>query len=155
LGCLTAIADERNEEKYLDIIKPRICNSNDGEDSGCRRINKEFAFDEVRIATSDWESTVVHSWIYQIILSEILDVPTTINFGSDVKDSEGSFYDRKNRFVIAEKSYPFEYLKEAFRLQEEEGIQCDSHSDKPCAHLMTEIWDGALNSVEQGQGTCM
>ncbi len=159
LGCLSAIASDRDDDTYRDIIKTRVCNSDDavGADIDnidasrkCRRIQKEIAYDEVRIAISDWESTIVNAWVYQIILSEILDVPTTIETGYE-NSTVGNFYDFQNRFLLGRESYPFEYLKESMRLAEE-GQTCDSSSNKHCAHLLTEIWDGHLNEARKGEG---
>ena len=155
IGCLSSIAKDRDDyEQYGDIIKTRVCNSDDRTDASCRNISESFAYDEVRIAASDWESTVVNSWIYQIILSEILNVPTTIEFGFDSEDGAGSFYDRKDRFLIGKEAYPFEYLKESTRLIEKENLVCDSRAEKPCAHMIAELWDGALSQIKSAKGEC-
>ena len=149
-GCLRAIARERNDTR---VFKTRVCNSNDDEStsSSCTRPAPP-SYGEVRIAAADWESTVVTSWIYQIILSELLDVPTTIEFGDGTTDEEGSFYDRQHRFIIGSISYPFELLKEADRL-ETAGQVCDSLSEPPCVHMMAEIWEGAYSEMKEAQGT--
>lgn len=153
-GCLNAISTTRfNDDGYSNFLKQRrVCNSNDAQaDAGssmCRKLDSDVRVDEVRIAVSDRESSILLSWIYQIILSEILDVPVTLEFNVDERQTEaGSFYDRKNRFVYSSESYPFDYLKTAAEMAKK-GQVCDASSKEPCAHMIPEIWDGAATSIE-------
>lgn len=80
----------------------RVCNSDDPleavESGVCR--TPSMGYLEVRLYARDWESSLFQAWILQIILSELLDVPTTIetgrldinrNFyrtGSEIKDTD-------------------------------------------------------------------
>lgn len=50
----------------------------------------------VRISSQNWESVFFEAWILQIILSEILDVPVTIETGS--ADKNVNFYDIDTSF---------------------------------------------------------
>ena len=151
-GCLYT-RSFKDEDGYSNSLKNRrVCNSNDAQaaDGGstmCRQLDSDVRVDEVRIAANDWESSILLSWIYQIILSEILDVPVTLEFNVDERQTEaGSFYDRNNSFVYSSESYPFDYLKTAAEMVE--GQVCDARSKEPCAHMIPEIWDGAAASME-------
>ena len=75
-GCLKSLVPSWN--------KTRICNSQDPPEAEllgyCRPSPMDYA--EIRIAARDWESAVFGGWVLQILLSEILDVPTSIEGGS-------------------------------------------------------------------------
>lgn len=75
-GCLFNLARERNLTTKLCV-----CNSNDPPDSaalGFCRASPLLDYTEVRIAGQDWESNYMSAWLLQIILSELLEVPTTV-----------------------------------------------------------------------------
>ncbi|GFH47769.1 hypothetical protein CTEN210_04244 [Chaetoceros tenuissimus] len=146
-----------NQDQLLSSI--RTCNSDDGQlnvldhhgYSDIRLCRKSsFDYEEVVIAPGNWESTVLIAWIYQIILSEILHVPVTLEFGHDVDSNiqpakeAGSFYDEFDRFVYASSAYPFEYLQEATRV---DG-KC-SATDEFCAHVLPEVWSGADAQIQE------
>ena len=72
------------------------------------------------------------------IMKELLRVPTTLEFGFDDKKhmtSMGSFYDRESRYTYSDTVYGYEWLLEA-KLQ---NGNC-SKAEKPCAHIIPEIW---------------
>jgi hypothetical protein len=83
-GCLKSLLP--------DWEKPRVCNSLDPPEAKelgyCR--DSPFDYAEVRIASTNWESANLGAWILQILLSEILDVPTSL---------EGGFPDVKTTFI--------------------------------------------------------
>ena len=62
----------------------RVCNSEDPLDASASGIcrSPEVDYMEIRIFSDNWESITFEAWILQIILSELLDVPTTIEAGS-------------------------------------------------------------------------
>ena len=113
-GCLEAMSNQQHANGAATLpshslhTQRRVCNSNDGPLGNGLRKNircrePSFQYEEVRIAPGDWESAVLISWIYQIVLSEVLHVPTVLEFGlegpSEFQTSEeGSFYDEFNRF---------------------------------------------------------
>ena len=45
----------------------------------CRAPNMDYT--EVRVLAQDWESSIFQAWILQIVLSEILDVPVSVESG--------------------------------------------------------------------------
>jgi len=163
-GCLEVMMNQQhaNGADTLPFLQHshtqlRVCNSND--DPLGNRLSKNklcrepsFQYEEVRIAPGDWESAVLISWIYQIILSEVLHVPTVLEFGlegpSEFQTSQaGSFYDEFNRFEYSSIAYPFEYLKEASKLEGD----CIA-AEKPCAHIMPEVWSGASKQLGEALG---
>jgi hypothetical protein len=120
----------------------RVCNSNDLGIDGYDKCVKEaeHQYDEVRIAPGNWDSSFYLTWVLQILLSELLRVPTTVEFGFNNKkhtSSMGSFYDEKSRYTFGESAYCWDCLKEAHDM----GGMC-ADTDKPCAHIVPEIWSG-------------
>ena len=155
----------RRQLKNLDqdqlLSSIRTCNSDDGPLNSllvdhhgysdirlCRK--SSFDYEEVVIAPGNWESTILISWIYQIVLSEILHVPVTLEFGHDVDSNvpsameAGSFYDEFDRFVYASSAYPFQFLEEATKV---DG-KC-SATDEFCAHVLPEVWSGADSQIQE------
>ena len=74
-GCLRSILPNWN--------KTRVCNSQDppeAESLGyCRQ--SPMGYTEVRLGAESWASANLVAWVIQIILSEMLDVPTSIEGG--------------------------------------------------------------------------
>ena len=78
-GCLITVAEERGE---LDILSEklgkrfrhleRVCNSNDAfkgrDDDDCVE-EPGHQYSEIRIAPGNWDSSILLSWILQILLS--------------------------------------------------------------------------------------
>ena len=94
-------------------------------------------------------------WLQQIILSELLDVPTTLESGT--KDARINFYDYDNALDYGV-GYPWEGLRIAMR----DDVQGDcrkvakktpyeeNENDEdyvPCAHVIPEIWTPRTNTV--------
>ena len=141
--------------------KLRVCHSEDSPDAVekgyCREAENDYM--EIRIMSQNWESVFFETWILQIILSEILDVPVTIETGTP--DAKLNFYDE---------DLPFDYGSandwDALRLSNEIGDcrKADKSSEnyQSCAHLVPEVWNGHLETtvkdlqlegiVEQPQG---
>ena len=114
-GCLRAVLDtEEYKEKFSNLDdsittrsmqslrqrvlnKPRVCNSEDepnvAEQGLC--VVSENEYPEVRLYGQNWESAFVVSWIMQIIYSELLGVPATMESGA--AEANINFYDGKNR----------------------------------------------------------
>ena len=68
----------------------RTCNSEDTDTTKCS--SNDLNYMEIRIHTGDWESITYESWIIQILLSEILHVPTTIDAGLGNVESLNFFH---------------------------------------------------------------
>lgn len=88
-------AEELRAVRRRVLSKHRVCNSEDEDvDSGVC-LPSENAYPEVRIYAQNWEGSIVLSWIMQIIYSELLGVPSSIESG--VIDENTNFYDVSNR----------------------------------------------------------
>ena len=77
-------------------------------------------------------------FIVQIILSEILGVPVSIESGSKEKAGQSkflNFYDLNNSFFFPPNN-AFSSLHEANM----HGGECTGKTEKPCAHFMPEVW---------------
>jgi hypothetical protein len=87
-GCL--------QQKLEGWTKPRVCigrhdPSNALEMGLCQE--NPFDYMEIRIATGNWDSATALGWLTQIVLSEILGVPSSIE--SNMYGSSRDFYDRQ------------------------------------------------------------
>lgn len=83
-------------------------------------------------------TAMVVGWVHQIILSEMLGVPTTIVGSNGIS----SFYNQESTYKFPNYSYPVEHLHEADRL----GGDC-SLTNEPCAHLLPDVWEGGLQKA--------
>ena len=114
-GCLQQKVD--GIENIVEA-KLRVCNSDDPPDAVQRKICQEpnpyFNYTEIRIAPADWDSAVFFAWIMQILLSEILLVPATIENG---KKESSSFYDETNGLSHTAVKYPWEGFVTANKLK--------------------------------------
>ena len=65
--------------------KIRVCSSGDSPDAAangyCRVSALEEFYTEVRTLVLGWETTYFQAWIFQILLSEVLQVPSSIETG--------------------------------------------------------------------------
>lgn len=80
-------------KKNVDGAKLRVCNSEDSsetiEQGKCQQPYLDHL--EIRILSQNWETVFFETWLLQIILSEYLQVPTTVETGSP--DAALNFYD--------------------------------------------------------------
>ena len=86
-------------------------------------------------------------WIYQIFLSEVLGVPTTIEGGLSERDSSFSFYDKKSRFSYPTIAYNVDSLVEA----DKQDGDC-TKSKKSCAHILPTVYEGGKEDTEKAKG---
>ena len=151
-GCLRAISNKYSNNEYQDEKYVRECNSDDeGSETSnnghfCKRV--AFNYNEVRIAPGNWESAILLSWIFQIVLSEILDVPVTID--NNGKGSS-SFYDINSGFAFTDIAYNFDALQEAHRYGGD-CVAAIADGSTSCAHVLPEVWVGPSSQVQKGQG---
>ena len=110
-GCLHQFQQQRQQElqqtrhgEHVTLNGPttsiyynaRVCNSNDelpeAVEMGYCRLPEFPEYNmEIRIATGNWDSATMLGWLAQILLSEILGVPSTIESG--MYGSSRDFYD--------------------------------------------------------------
>ena len=129
------------------LAAPRVCNSEDGSAEVERGICVENVneYPEVRLYSQNWESAFVFSWIMQIIYSELVGVPSTIETG--MVDKNLNFYDETNRMDYGSGNN-IAVLKNVHDV----GGACSSYNQKnaaadndkdyvPCAHVIMEFWE--------------
>jgi len=127
--------------------KLRVCNSNDPPNAAESKIclNSPFDYDEIRILSGNWESSMLLAWVMQIVLSELAGVPSTIESGSPERNF--NFYDSKNSFDFGTMLYDYDALRTAYKYSD-----CrKSPSDQSCAHVLPEIWNGQNLLVSQAE----
>lgn len=92
---------------------------------------------------------IMLGWVNQILMSEVLGVPSTIEGGSGLGDPSYSFYDKDSRF----KYPPLNYDRAMKTLVEASKVNGDcSQTDKPCAHIMPSVWAGGKIDAKKYQG---
>ena len=119
-GCLATLRNRRdvNTENALESIIPsRICNSDDFRQSTqdpnsiapplptrefCIPQDFDFDYPEIRIHNGNWESSIFLSWILQIILMEVLQVPVTAGLTTNTTAKSG-FYAVENTLGILQR----------------------------------------------------
>jgi len=131
-GCLSALRPEENSTRV------RVCNSEDPPEAATEGICRipDFDYGEIRLFCHTWESVILEDWIMQVILSELLDVPTSIEPG--VPGARINLYDSQRSM---------EYGGNADWGAVARGADygdCRLASKEPyesCAHVLTEVWD--------------
>ena len=89
-GCLREKVDGWNKKR---VCSSRFDPPNAAELGICE--DPHFDYMEIRIGTGNWDSASALGWIVQIILSEVLGVPSSIESGAF--DSFRDFYDPQGR----------------------------------------------------------
>jgi hypothetical protein len=126
------------------VSQIRVCNSEDPVEAvkyGICRL-PEVDYMEIRIFSDNWESITFEAWILQIILSEMLDVPTTIEAGS----YEGllNFYHPDAPMVYGTTTGSIDALQLAYDLGDCRNAKKVIDNYQPCAHIDPEQWNGTL-----------
>ena len=97
-GCLALKGITNNIFDDVHKAPVRVCSSNDDPSSAelgfCRPPDLQLGYTEIRILSQNWESSFFSTWIVQVLLSEILGVPTSVETGSPGKSVD--FYDIGN-----------------------------------------------------------
>ena len=196
LGCLQAMLGKNATKKQLlehhpYLIQPRLCNSDDYSNKwntgkvGSRKANESdqngllnssfglgdcrttpLEYPEIRIHNGNWDSSLLLSWIYQIVLMEIVSVPATVGLSTD--DTKiASFYNVENADMVHSKeAYPYEALETAnarsipskeaketsanavalpgfdTNLHDKNTLGCHHtvNPSTPCVHVLPEVW---------------
>eukprot|EP00588_Corethron_pennatum_P013521 CAMPEP_0194276232 /NCGR_PEP_ID=MMETSP0169-20130528/8874_1 /TAXON_ID=218684 /ORGANISM="Corethron pennatum, Strain L29A3" /LENGTH=796 /DNA_ID=CAMNT_0039019897 /DNA_START=74 /DNA_END=2464 /DNA_ORIENTATION=+ len=120
--------------------KPRVCNSDDqtevGETSQCEESKLDYK--EIRISIESWETVVLEAWILQIILSEILDVPTSIEAGDP--NLNMNFYNSENFYKLGPENDDFGCVTTATEYGDCRKANKDPKNYEPCCHVIPEVW---------------
>jgi hypothetical protein len=124
---------------------PRACNSEDSRDAIEEGLCvNSIGFEEVRIFSQNWESAVIASWIMQIIYSEMLGIPSTLETG--MADKNLNFYERTSRLEYGGAMDNYEMYQNAY---DAPGGDCTTYKTSndneaedyiSCAHATMEFW---------------
>ena len=135
-----AASEELQALRKRILSKPRVCNSDDGEDVMKKGlcIPSESDYEEVRVYGQNWESGFVMAWMLQIVYSELLGVPSTIESGTG--DAKINFYDAMNRMEYGTGN-DVDVIENAYNA---EGGDCSVYRDReeymPCANVVVEVY---------------
>jgi len=143
-GCLReklSLSDKYGNYSFSHQL--RICNSEDAPNATgiyCRLADFEESYMEIRINAGNWDSPIIAAWLIQIILSEILGVPTSLEAGSFGETR--NFYDAQARIDYDTSSY-VDFLAAPQVLEDGNCKFADHESTEtyqPCAHFNPEHW---------------
>lgn len=138
-GCLANMLPRDQRPTSL-----RTCSSADGLDAEllgyCRPSLMNYT--EIRIAPHNWASAYFSTWIVQIVLSELLNVPVYIETGDP--DVVVDFYEEKKNLKFGNTSYDWEGLDVASSLNGDCHAVPDGSS---CSHFFMEGWFDALPEI--------
>jgi len=144
-GCLQA--------KFPDWTKKRVCNTEDPPIAAalglCQARTDGYTYSEIRLFSYNWETAYFEVFLLQIILSELLDVPVTIEPG--VPDLQVSMYDPLNRFDFP--SYAESSKEDAVLNAQKYNQDCTlrgmtPENYEPCVHYFPEEWNAELDWIE-------
>ena len=126
----------------------RTCNSEDTDTTKCS--SNDLNYMEIRIHTGDWESITYESWIIQILLSEILHVPTTIDAGLGNVESL-NFFHREGEYGYGRYTI-YDSLSTAYHSENGDCISIiqsekQRNPNVTCAHVIPESWRGTFGAV--------
>lgn len=83
------------------------------------------------------------AWILQILLSEIFDVPASIEIGRNTESNE--FYDRTSPFVYGT-AYDYKAIENCATYEGNcSSIDRTKEPYESCGHVMLELWNGAYS----------
>jgi hypothetical protein len=133
--------------------KRRICNSEDSDEtiaSGVCHVPTDLQYMEMRLFAHNWESVHMETWLLQIILSEFLDVPTSMetgypgsqmNFYHPFRVKDGGNHLDSTSLAIAAEFGDCLSLPEHNRAPDAATYNTTGDDTyQPCAHMVTEIW---------------
>ena len=130
----------------------RVCNSDDppsaSQDGIC--IPSPFDYSEIRILNQSWDSPMLSSWVLQILLSELLQVPTTIETHESNKFH--NYYDAKARSDYSSATYDMDVLRFAVEVAGNDCRRSKAEDDlsgnyRPCANVMPLFRSSSIDSV--------
>ena len=139
-GCLRRYL---GEDEFPNL---RVCNSDDpsnAEEEGlCSNQPLHYLnYTEIRVHPADWDSAIFLAWFYQILLTELMNVPVSIERGAGRGPGMPSlsFYDIDNSYGG---SFPVtSYGVDGIQKSNEVGGECRT-TNEACAHILPEVWPG-------------
>lgn len=142
--------------RLANWTKPRVCRRDDDDHMASHHhLCRSPPFDEyleIRIGAGNWDSATALGWLMQIILSEIVGVPTSIETGA--AGSSRDFYDPQGRIENDSGVNPSLAFGTVKKLEDGDCRQVRSHNDDnvneeylPCAHFIPEAWGLTQDNV--------
>jgi hypothetical protein len=141
-----------------------VCNSDDARDAEALGlcVAPEFeGYMEVRMTAGNWETSFFNAWLLQILLSEILGVPTTLEPG--MPKTRINYYDTTGAVEYGEiqntRAFENAHKYTDCRHLTEHNQNLDDDADpyteyEPCSNFIPEFWsaDGpwATESIQAG-----
>ena len=137
------------QQRCLDETVYRVCNSDDiarnaSEKGLCSLPPQNYP--EIRLYQQNWETSIFQSWMYQILLMEVVGVPTTIGLRTG-QTEKASFYSPTNTMEYGPVEYPYHALDKANRVP---GNDCRLTSED-CAQLLMEEWGSAYEPFVENE----
>lgn len=106
----------------------------DYEDEQCEI--SPMGYPEIRIHNQNWEVAVFFSWIFQIFLSEELNVPTTVGLTKGEETAVSSFYSPDATVLpMSAVTYGWDGISKA----NEVNSNCLA-TEEQCAHMIPDVW---------------
>lgn len=126
----------------------RVCGSDDPPSALAEGICREPPFDyaEVRIQPGDWESSFFSTWILQIVLTEILHVPVSLEQGDPV-----SSIDLYHPEMRLDYHSDYKHYLTAMENAHKFGGDCSKavgDGYEMCAHFVPEVWSANSNGIQ-------
>mmetsp|Transcript_5907 Transcript_5907/g.9296 ORF Transcript_5907/g.9296 Transcript_5907/m.9296 type:complete len:1013 (+) Transcript_5907:46-3084(+) len=126
----------------------RVCNSDDSLNSDeCDRSELEKYYQEIRILSQDWEAGIFSASLMQIVLSELLGVPATIEISKP--GGTTNFYDRSLRMSYGNGSYDYSAIETALKYGNCSDVPRNGKDYRSCAHVMPEVWKGQTSILRK------
>jgi hypothetical protein len=140
-------------QKKKDWTKLRVCGSDDPPEAaqlGYCRDDDPLDYMELRIHSQNWESVFFETWILQIVLSEILNVPTSVETSSP--NAKVGFYDAVSSFEYGS-SDDWICLERGVevgdcRVVDNSNVKEDDDYQS-CCHFIPEVWGGEINTYKE------
>lgn len=128
--------------------KLRTCSSDDPIDAEENGFCKKSAmnYPEVRIHAQNWESSFFEAWIMQILLSELLDVPVSIEAGT--AEANINLYHKFSALDYGVAN-GFDAIETAFETKDCRRLLSNNNEYVPCAHVIPEVWSLAKWSIAE------
>jgi uncharacterized membrane protein len=140
-GCLKSLLP--------DWHKIRVCNSDDPPSSAekgfCRPSPLDYT--EVRRLSQNWESAFFGTWILQILLSEILDVPVSVETG--FPELNVDFYNIDSSFDYGGAN-DWDAMSTGTLVGDCRDLKTyDPEEYQACGHVIPEVWSENLPTIRQ------
>jgi hypothetical protein len=125
--------------KVANWPRKRVCNSQDPpgalEQGLC--IAPLLDYTEIRIQSQNWESAIAATYLMQILLSEMLGVPTSIETSFYIYRT--NLYDQEMRFESGS-SNDLEAMRRGHQVKDCVPSTVNGDDYTPCSHVISEAW---------------